>query len=176
MASWGSDATCNVAHEFGWLDHSFYFPNPSGFGPDKSPLPSRANISLVNVLHRPRSRYPTTNASVQFFGEKILLSITNGTSSFTGAFSFLNGWTYKPGAKVLVPVGYKKPFDSGVRFCYNLVNCITRLPRSLLEPLLRTVCCSPPSASWLDFLALGGPKTSLWCQLLSRTTFNKLSS
>jgi hypothetical protein len=125
------NATCNVAHEFGWPDHSSYFPNPSGFGPDESPLPSRANISLVNMLHRPRSRYPTTNASVQFcFGEKILLSIANGTSSFTGAFSFLNGWTYKPGAKVLVPVGYKKPFDSGVRFCYNpgqLYNTSTKI-------------------------------------------------
>lgn len=83
------------------------------------PYHPERTISSVNVLHRHGSRYPTSNSSVQFFGQKIPLLVANGTANFTGALSFLNTWTYKLGAEVLVPVGHKELFDSGVRFYYD---------------------------------------------------------
>ncbi|MCJ1381290.1 hypothetical protein MMC17_004400 [Xylographa soralifera] len=95
-----------------------YFPNPSGFGINEIGLPAGANISLVNMLSRHGSRYPTTNSSQQKLGA----SIKNATSmgaKFTGQLSFLNSWSYNLGAEILVPKGRQELFDSGILHYYQ---------------------------------------------------------
>lgn len=69
----------------------------SGFGVQEYPLPTGANISLVNMLHRHGSRYPTSNSGVQKFGAGLTQLIKSGTTNFTGALSFLNSWSYQLG-------------------------------------------------------------------------------
>ncbi|KAI9814627.1 MAG: hypothetical protein M1827_003183 [Pycnora praestabilis] len=96
-----------------------YFPNPSGFGVNEYPLPSGSNITLLNMLSRHGSRYPTTGSGVVTFGAGILSATTNKTANFTGALSFLNTWSYKLGAEILVPVGNQELFDSGVLHQYE---------------------------------------------------------
>jgi hypothetical protein len=61
------------------------------------------------------------------FGEQIPLVVANGTANFTGALSFLNTWTYKLGAEVLVPAGHKELFDSGVRFLLRLWSIVEHI-------------------------------------------------
>ncbi len=107
-----------------------YFPNPIGFGVNEYPLPAGTNISQVHVLHRHGSRYPTTGAAVQKFGTTLQELVTNKTSNFTGALSFLNTFTYELGAEILVPVGRQELFDSGVLHYYDyghLYNTSTKI-------------------------------------------------
>lgn len=97
-----------------------YFPNPTGFGVNEYPLPARANISQVHVLHRHGSRYPTTGAGAQKFGSALTKLIQNRTASgFTGSLDFLNTWSYGLGAEILVPLGRQELFDSGVLHYYD---------------------------------------------------------
>jgi len=98
---------------------SSYFPNPIGLGANEYPLPPGANISLVNVLHRHGSRYPTGTSSSASFGSKVHNLTTNGTAKWTGELSFLNTWRYTLGAEILVARGRQELFDSGVLFYYN---------------------------------------------------------
>ncbi|MCJ1375051.1 hypothetical protein MMC20_006285 [Loxospora ochrophaea] len=106
-----------------------YFPNPSGFGVDEFPLPAGANITQVHMLSRHGSRYPTTGSGVATLGSAIENATANG-STFTGALSFLNSWSYKLGAEILVPVGRRELFDSGVLHYYQygqLYNTSTKI-------------------------------------------------
>lgn len=94
------------------------------------PLPAGANISLVNVLHRHGSRYPTGDSSAVGFGKALANLTRAGGANFTGALSFLNTWTYKLGAEILVPVGRQELFDSGVLHYYDyghLYNTSTKI-------------------------------------------------
>lgn len=68
----------------------------SGFGVGEYPLPPGSKISQVHMLHRHGSRYPTTDAGVQKFGEALTKSIKAG-AKFTGELSFLNNWSYELG-------------------------------------------------------------------------------
>ncbi|MCJ1350130.1 MAG: hypothetical protein MMC33_000111 [Icmadophila ericetorum] len=95
-----------------------YFPNPTGFGVDEFPLPAGAKIEQLHMIARHGSRYPTSNSSVQVFGETIQSTVKNGTK-FTGNLTFLNDWSYKLGAEILVPVGRKELFDNGVLHQYQ---------------------------------------------------------
>lgn len=99
-----------------------YFPNPSGFGVDEYSLPQGANIAQLNMLSRHGSRYPTTGSGATVLAQKIL-NHTTGVSgyskvNFTGTLGFLNSWTYKLGAEILVPVGKQELFDSGTLHQY----------------------------------------------------------
>lgn len=98
----------------GQLSH--YFPNPDGFGVDEYTLPQNASIVQLNMLSRHGSRYPTTGSGAPSLAEKIL-NYTTGVNGqkppFTGHLKFLNSWTYKLGAEILVPVGKQELFDSG---------------------------------------------------------------
>jgi Histidine phosphatase superfamily (branch 2) len=69
------------------------------------------------MLHRHGSRYLTTGSGPFTTGQKI----TNATGTFnaTGPLAFLNTWTYKLGAEILVPIGKQELFDSGVLHYYN---------------------------------------------------------
>lgn len=109
----GNTENGNIFHMQGQLSH--YFPNPSGFGVDEYHLPSNASIVQLNMLSRHGSRYPTTGAGAQVLGEKIHNYTTGvlGNVNFTGPLHFLNSWTYKLGAEILVPVGKQELFDSG---------------------------------------------------------------
>jgi len=110
----GNVNNSNIFQLFGQLSH--YFPNPIGLGVNEYPLPAKANITTVYMLHRHGSRYPTTGSGAPTTGQKI----TNATGTFnaTGALSFLNTWTYKLGAEILVPIGKQEMFDSGVLHQY----------------------------------------------------------
>ena len=68
----------------------------SGFGVHEYPLPLGSKINQVHVIHRHGSRYPTTDAGVQKFGEAVSKSIKAG-AKFSGELSFLNNWTYELG-------------------------------------------------------------------------------
>ena len=76
----------------------------SGFGVDEYPLPMGSNISLVNMLSRHGSRYPTSNSSQMKLGASLKNATTMG-AIFSGPLAFLNTWTYKLGAEILVPKG-----------------------------------------------------------------------
>ncbi|PNS16618.1 Acid phosphatase [Sphaceloma murrayae] len=111
----GNVNNSNIFQLHGQLSH--YFPNPVGFGVDEFPLPKGANISWLNMLSRHGSRYPTTGSGAYQFGQKH--KNLTGKASYTGALSFLNEWTYKLGAEILVPVGKQELFDSGVLHYYQ---------------------------------------------------------
>lgn len=110
----GNTNNSNIFQLFGQLSH--YFPNPIGLGVNEYALPAKANITALYMLHRHGSRYPTTGSGAPTTGQKI----TNATGQFKamGALSFLNIWTYKLGAEILVPVGKQEMFDSGVLHQY----------------------------------------------------------
>lgn len=95
----------NIYQMHGQLSH--YFPNPSGFGVDEYSLPDNASIVQLNMLSRHGSRYPTTGSGAPTLAAKIHNYTTGvlGDVTFTGNLSFLNTWTYKLGAEILVPVG-----------------------------------------------------------------------
>lgn len=99
----------------GQLSH--YFPNPDGFGVHEYSLPSGAEIVQLNMLSRHGSRYPTTGSGASTFGTKH--ANLTGTANYTGELSFLNTWSYKLGAEILVPVGKQELFDSGVLHYYQ---------------------------------------------------------
>ncbi|KAI4250514.1 MAG: hypothetical protein L6R40_000113 [Gallowayella cf. fulva] len=125
----GDTQNASIFHLMGHL--SPYFPNPDGFGAQEMPLPPGARIGQVHVLHRHGSRYPTTGAGAQKFGTALASQIKGGTAAnFTGALAFLNSWTYKLGAEILVPVGRQELFDSGVLHYYDyghLYNTSTKI-------------------------------------------------
>lgn len=100
----GNTNNQSIFHLHGQL--SPYFANTDGFGVDEYPLPVGCNISHVQMLSRHGSRYPTTGPGVQEFGE----NIKNAAGAFTatGALSFLNTWSYKLGAEMLVPLGHQE--------------------------------------------------------------------
>ncbi|KPI34836.1 3-phytase A [Cyphellophora attinorum] len=107
-----------------------YQPNPVGFGSNEYSLPPGTNISQVHLLSRHGSRYPTGDSSVSSFGSKLHNITSNGTASWSGELSFLNSWTYKMGAEILVPKGRQELYDSGVLFYYNyghLYNTSTKI-------------------------------------------------
>ncbi|PPJ50285.1 hypothetical protein CBER1_04889 [Cercospora berteroae] len=109
----GNNDNGNIFQMHGQLSH--YFPNPQGFGVDEYSLPKNASIVQLNMLSRHGSRYPTTGAGAEKIGQKILNYTTgvSGHAMFSGPLEFLNEWTYKLGAEILVPVGKQELFDSG---------------------------------------------------------------
>lgn len=125
----GDTQNASIFHLMGQL--SPYFPNPDGLGVQEMPLPPGASIDQVHVLHRHGSRYPTTGASVVKFGKALASQSKTGTAgNFSGALSFLNSWSYKLGAEILVPVGRQELFDSGVLHYYDyghLYNTSTKI-------------------------------------------------
>ena len=111
----GNVNNSNIYQLFGQLSH--YFPNPIGFGVNEYPLPTGSNITWLNMLSRHGSRYPTTGSGAYQFGVKH--QNQTGKTNFTGELSFLNNWSYKLGAEILVPVGKQELFDSGVLHYYS---------------------------------------------------------
>nr|POE74651.1 3-phytase a [Quercus suber] len=114
----GNTNNGNIFHQMGQLSH--YFPNPQGFGVNEYPLPANASIVQLNMLSRHGARYPTTGSGATQLGAKIVNYTTGvlGDVTFTGNLSFLNDWTYKLGAEILVPVGKSELFDSGTLHQY----------------------------------------------------------
>jgi hypothetical protein len=100
----------NIFELHGQLSH--YFPNPSGFGVDEYSLPTNASIVQLHMLSRHGARYPTSGAGAEVIGQKIT-NFTKAGNRFGGDLSFLNTWSYKLGAEILVPVGKQELFDSG---------------------------------------------------------------
>ncbi|KAG8626677.1 hypothetical protein KVT40_005622 [Elsinoe batatas] len=111
----GNVNNSNIFQLHGQLSH--YFPNPDGFGVKEYALPKGSNISWLNMLHRHGSRYPTTGSGVFQFAQKH--QNLTGKVNYQGALSFLNDWTFKLGADILVPVGHQELFDSGVLHYYQ---------------------------------------------------------
>ena len=89
-----------------------------GLGVNEYPLPPGANISQVHMISRHGSRYPTSNSTQLALG-KALINSTKAGNKFTGNLTFLNSWSYKLGAEVMVHVGYQELFDSGVLHWYD---------------------------------------------------------
>ncbi|KAK5116850.1 hypothetical protein LTR85_009110 [Meristemomyces frigidus] len=114
----GNTDNGNIFQMMGQLSH--YFPNPDGFGADEYSLPENASIVQLNMLSRHGARYPTTGSGATTLAAKIHNYTTGvlGDVTFTGNLSFLNTWTYKLGAEILVPVGHQELFDSGVLHQY----------------------------------------------------------
>lgn len=103
----GNTENGNIYQLMGHLSH--YFPNPDGFGVEEYSLPESATIVQLNMLSRHGSRYPTTGSGAITLAEKIV-NHTTGVSGykqvhFTGHLSFLNTFTNKLGADILVPIG-----------------------------------------------------------------------
>lgn len=78
----------------------------------------QASIVQLQMLSRHGARYPTTGAGAEKLGQKIA-NYTSAGGRFSGALSFLNSWSYKLGAEILVPVGRQELFDSGVLHQYQ---------------------------------------------------------
>ncbi|OJD29096.1 3-phytase a precursor [Diplodia corticola] len=111
----GNTAKKNIFQLMGHLTP--YTPNPDGFGIDEYPLPSGTNITQLHMLHRHGERYPTSTDGSITLAEKLVNA--SGTFNATGDLAFLNGWTNKLGAEILVPVGKQHLFDSGTTHYYN---------------------------------------------------------
>lgn len=111
----GNTNNGNIFQMMGQLSH--YFPNPIGFGVKEYPLPAGAEIVQLQMLSRHGARYPTTGSGATVFAAKHLNA--TGKVNYTGVLSFLNTWTYKLGAEILVPVGKQELFDSGVLHQYQ---------------------------------------------------------
>lgn len=123
----GNTNHSNIFQLMGQL--SPYFPNPTGFGVKEYSLPPGSNISIVNVLHRHGSRYPTSESSVSTLGRKIR-NLTDSGTQWSGDLAFLHDWRYMLGAEILVASGRQELFDSGVQFYYNygaLYNTSTKI-------------------------------------------------
>lgn len=75
------------------------------------------------MLHRHGSRYPTTDAGVQKFGEALTKSIKAG-AKFTGELSFLNNWSYELGWVGFVQTSaIHLPYDKhSITSHHNLLN------------------------------------------------------
>lgn len=102
----GNTDNGNIFQNMGQLSH--YFPNPEGFGVEEYSLPATASIVQLNMLARHGARYPTTGSGATTLAAKIhnyTTGVIGGGATFTGNLSFLNTWTYKLGAEILVPVG-----------------------------------------------------------------------
>lgn len=106
-------------------------------------LPEQCTVKQVHLLHRHGARYPTssTTEGAPFFGATIanITKLTHPNSNFSasGPLSFLNTWSYKLGAEILVPVGNQELFDSGVHTYYrygHLYNATTQAHK----PVVRT--------------------------------------
>jgi len=100
---------------------SHYFPNPDGFGVEEYHLPKGAEIVQLHMLSRHGARYPTTGSGAPMLAAKILNYTTDlrrDDATFVGALSFLNTWTYKFGAEILVPIGKQELFNSGTLHQY----------------------------------------------------------
>jgi hypothetical protein len=97
---------------------SGYFPNPEGFGVDEFRIRPELGekISMVQMLSRHGSRYPTSGLNVQVFAERI--KEARGTFDAKGQLKFLKDWEYALGAEILVPKGRQELFDSGVLHYY----------------------------------------------------------
>jgi len=97
----GNVNNSNIFQLHGQLSH--YFPNPDGLGVDEYRLPAGSNVTMLHMLSRHGSRYPTTGSGVYVLADRI----RNATGKFnaTGGLAFLNTWTFKLGAEILVPVG-----------------------------------------------------------------------
>lgn len=79
-------------------------------------MPAQCSVKQVHILHRHGARYPTADASTA----NLATALKNATrATFTGPLAFLNGFTYKLGAEILVPVGRQQLFDSGVQASYQ---------------------------------------------------------
>ena len=109
----GNKHNDNIFQKHGQLSH--YYPNPEGFGVEEYELPQNASIVQLHMLSRHGARYPTSSEGSAALGNKIM-NYTNGalgSSPFQGPLDFLNTWSYKLGAEILVPVGKQELFDSG---------------------------------------------------------------
>ena len=111
---YGNVNNSNVFQLFGQLSH--YFPGP-GFGVKEYALPKGTNITWLNMLHRHGARYPTTGSGAFTFAQKV--TNMTGKVQYTGELSFLNDWSFKLGANILVPVGKQELFDSGTLHYYQ---------------------------------------------------------
>jgi hypothetical protein len=69
------------------------------------------------MLSRHGSRYPTRGSGAPTLAAK--LKNASSTLNATGDLAFLNTWTYKLGAEILVPVGKQELFDSGTLHQYQ---------------------------------------------------------
>ncbi|KAK9320925.1 histidine phosphatase superfamily [Lipomyces orientalis] len=106
----------NIFHLMG--NQSPYFPAENGFGVDEYALPEGANISQMHMLQRHGSRYAPGAAPPAAWAPGIANATATGTV-FVGDLSFLNDWSNILGEDMLVPLGPKELFESGVLNYYN---------------------------------------------------------
>ncbi|KAF2136563.1 uncharacterized protein K452DRAFT_322332 [Aplosporella prunicola CBS 121167] len=111
----GNKHNGNVFQHMGELSH--YFPSPDGFGVDEFALPPATNISALHMLHRHGARYPTSGTGAEKLGKRI--ADASGKFEATGKLAFLEGWEYKLGKEILVPIGKQELFDSGTQHYYQ---------------------------------------------------------
>lgn len=120
------NATDDESGDFNLFEYlgntSPYFSSPifADFQEQNAVLPENHTISQVHILHRHGARYPTSYATegAPYFGAVIanVSNLTHPNSNFSasGPLEFLNTWSYKLGAELLVPVGSAQLFNSGV--------------------------------------------------------------
>jgi hypothetical protein len=125
---------------FRHMAHLSPYTPSSGFGVDEYPLPDGADIVQVHMLSRHGARYPLIDANVQLFANRIADAVANGTLGAVGDLAFLDQWTYRLGAEILVPRGRQELFDSGVLHAYMY----GRLYDPSTKIIVRTTV-SPPS-------------------------------
>ena len=140
------------------------------------------------MISRHGSRYPTTNSSVYKFGTSLASTIKTSAYNFTGDLSFLNSWSYKLGAEILVPIGRQEQVlaaeESRTKaYLYldylipeyfintNTVHYTTQIPRFLLALQVKTVLSRVERTFYQDFSACHGVITQL-----SRLSLSKMAS
>lgn len=160
-----------------------YFSSPifADFQEENAVLPENYTVSQVHILHRHGARYPTSYSTegAPYFGAVIAnvskLTHPNSNFSASGPLSFLNTWSYKLGAELLVPVGTAQLFDSGVHHYlrYGQLYNSTTQPH---KPVIRTTSQSRMLNSakyWiLGFFGLDGASAANLEVIIEAAGFN----
>lgn len=111
-----------------WGQYSPYYSVPSAISTD---VPKGCDITLVNVLHRHGSRFPTASKSATY--ASLISTIHNKTKSYSKDYQFIQNYTYTLGSDSLTAFGQQEMYNSGVKF-YNQYKSLARKN----VPFLRT--------------------------------------
>ncbi|WFD32428.1 hypothetical protein MSPP1_003475 [Malassezia sp. CBS 17886] len=92
---------------FGGIDNARYLAAPRAAN-------GSCTLSQVHILHRHGARYPTGGSPTELV-KPLLIARDEGRTKFSGDLAFMNTYTYRVGAELLVPLGREQLHLSGVK-------------------------------------------------------------
>ncbi|PWY86034.1 acid phosphatase [Aspergillus heteromorphus CBS 117.55] len=108
----GYQCFSQISHLWGQYAPYFSVANESAISPA---VPDGCRVTFAQVLSRHGARYPSASKGKKY-SELIAKIQANATTSFEGAYAFLNTYNYTLGTDDLVPFGEQQMVNSGVKF------------------------------------------------------------